>query len=340
MQAILFDQPGEPEVMYLGEAAAPPCGPDEVRILVRATAVNRADTMQRRGLYPPPPGASTLLGLEAAGEISELGSALTPATSHLRVGQRVMALLAGGGYAAEVVVPSAQVMPSPAALTDPQAAAIPEAFLTAYLNLFVLGGLEFPAVGAAPPAQNAEKMALIHGGASGVGTAALQLLRVAGVRSYCTVGADDRAQSCRDLGAAAAWNYHATDFVSAALTATEKRGIDVVLDCVGASYLARNLRLLGPDGRLVCIGLQGGNRAELDLSMLLSRRIQVIGSTLRPLPLQRKAALIADFAARALPRFDSGELRPIVDRILPLSQAPEAHRALDGHHIGKIVMTV
>lgn len=346
MRAILQDSPGGPETLYLGEAAAPSCGPGEVRIAVRATAVNRADVFQRCGQYRPPAGASTILGLEAMGEVAELGS---DAAAWLRPGQRVMALLTGGGYAEQVVVPCGQVMPVPEGLTDEQAAAIPEVFLTAYLNLFCLCGLRLPEstpehgwrseplLGTVLPRPQS---VLIHGGASGIGTAALQLCRVAGVTTYCTVGADERVQSCRDLGAAATWNYRSTDFVAAALAATEQRGVDIILDCIGASYLERNLRALAPDGRLVCIGLLGGSRGELDLGLLLKRRLQIIGSTLRALPAGRKAALVREFSREVLPLFACKQLRPIVDQVLPLAEAARGHQALDQHHVGKIVLKV
>lgn len=331
MRAVLFDRAGDPEVLYVGEAPPPGCGPNEVRIAVAATAVNRADLMQRRGLYPPPPGASSILGLEVSGRVLEVG---TSAASRFSPGQRVMALLAGGGYAQEAVAPAGQVMPVPEPLGDEEAAAIPEVFLTAFLNMFILGGLRFAKGGAAG------KVVLVHGGASGVGTAALQLLRSAGATAFCTVGSDERIASCRELGAAAAWNYRSADFVAALHEATVGRGADLILDIVGGSYLERNLRCLAPDGKLVCIGLSGGARAELDLALLLGRRLQVIGSTLRALPLPRKAELVRVFCEAALPLFATGELRPIVDRVLPLESAAEAHRVLDQHHVGKIVLRV
>lgn len=332
MRAILFDQPGDPEVLYLGETEAPKCGAGEVLISVRATAVNRADTLQRRGAYAPPPGASSILGLEVAGEVAELGAGVTG----LAVGQRVMALLAGGGYAELVAAPAGQVMPIPGGLSMEQAAAIPEVFLTAYLNLFWLGGLRFaPDAPASPPAR-----ALIHGGASGVGTAALQLCRAAGIAAYCTVGDDERAGSCRELGATQAWNYKSSDWLAALQHETEGQGVNVVLDCIGGSYLDRNLRALAPDGRLVCIGLMGGNRGELDLGLLLSRRLQVVGSTLRPLSRERKAALCSDFAGRVLPLFADGRLKPVIDQVLPLAESAAAHRGIDAAHVGKLVLKV
>ena len=346
MQAILQDGPGGPETLYLGDAPEPSCGPGEVRIAVHTTAVNRADVLQRSGLYAPPPGTTSILGLEAAGVVLEIGA---DAASWLRVGQRVMALLPGGGYAEQVVVLSTQVMPIPDELSDEEAAALPEVFLTAYLNLFCLCGLRLPEstperglrseplLGTVVPRPQS---VLIHGGASGVGTAALQLCRAAGVTSYCTVGADERVASCRELGATAAWNYRTTDFVAAVQAATAQQGVDIILDCIGGSYLERNLRALALDGRLVCIGLMGGARAELDLGLLLARRIQVIGSTLRPLPPARKAALVREFSREVLPLFAVRRLRPVVDRVLPLAAAAQAHRALDEHHVGKLVLRV
>ena len=317
-----------------------------MRIEVHATAVNRADVLQRGGQYDPPPGTTPILGLEVAGVVAELGPDAAP---WLRVGQRVMALLTGGGYAEQAVVPSGQVMPIPEELSYEEAAAIPEVFLTAYLNLFCLCGLRLPEstperglrseplLGTVLPRPQS---VLIHGGASGVGTAALQLGRAAGVVSYCTIGSDERKGRCRELGAAAAWNYRTTDFVAAALAATDQRGVDIILDCIGASYLERNLRALALDGRLVCIGLMGGSRSELNLGLVLSRRIQLIGSTLRPLPPVRKAALVREFSRQALPLFAERQLRPIVDQVLPLAAAAKAHRAMDEHHVGKLVLRV
>ncbi len=332
MKAILFDRPGGPEVLYLGQAQNPVCQDDEVLIAVQATAVNRADVMQRQGLYPPPPGASSILGLEAVGHIIAIGANAARKAAHLHLGQQVMALLAGGGYAEEVAVPAEQVMPVPKGLSIAQAAAIPEGFLTAYLNLFVLGNLPW----AASAGQQAA--VLIHGGASGVGTSALALCQAASVTAYCTVGDDDRAAACCKLGASAAWNYKSTDWLAALHSQTAGRGVDVVLDCVGGSYLDRNLQALAPDGRLICIGLMHGRQAELNLGLLLQRRIQIIGSTLRPLPLDRKAALCQSFTNHVLPLFERGQLRPVLAHQFPLAEAAAAHRALDTPHLGKIVL--
>jgi putative PIG3 family NAD(P)H quinone oxidoreductase len=335
MRAIVVDPPGEPEALRWTEVPDPVPQPGEVLIEVRAAGVNRADVLQRQGKYPPPPGAPSTLGLEAAGHVVALGPPPAkddglPAPPVWTLGQPVMALLSGGGYAERVAVPSGQVLPIPAGLSIEQAGALPEVFLTAFLNLFRVGGLPFGG--------GAGARVLIHGGASGVGTAAIQLCRVAGHTAYCTVGDAARARRCQELGAHAAWDYRATDFAAQVQAVTGGQGVDLILDCIGADYLDRNLRSLAPEGRLVIIGLQGGSQASVDLALLLRRRIQILGSTLRGLSPQRKAALCADFAARALPLFARGELRPIVDQTFPMAAAGAAHRALDHAHFGKLVL--
>lgn len=339
MKAIHFAAPGDPEVLQLVDQPDPTLRPGEVLIAVSAAGVNRADVMQRRGLYPPPPGASAILGLEVAGHIlaiaptpTEAGPAAPPSAMPIAVGQAVMALLAGGGYAEKVAVPAAQVMPIPAGISLEAAGALPEVFLTAYLNLFMLGGL--------PWRDGRPATVLIHGGASGVGTAALQLCRAAGVTAFCTVGDDARAERCRDLGAAAAWNYRQVDFQAAVMESTGGSGVSLILDCIGGDYLDRNLRALSADGRLVLIGLMGGTQASVDLGLLLRRRIQIIGSTLRPLPPLRKAQLVSEFTQRALPLFATGELQPVIEQVFPLGEAAAAHRALDAAHFGKLVLRI
>jgi len=325
MKAILIDQPGDETVMRLGEAPRPALGPGELRIRVAATAVNRADLLQRQGLYPPPPGASPILGLECAGEVAELGRGV----SGWSPGDRVMALLPGGGYAEEVVVDAGSAMGVPPALSLEEAAALPEVFLTVFLNVFQLGAL--PEGGAA----------LVHGGGSGIGTAAIQLVRAAGGTAVVTAGSEEKCARCRALGAQAAVNYRTGDFVAAAQEATGGRGVDVVLDSIGAPYLERNLKALAVGGRLVIIGLMGGAKAELPMGALLARRLQVIGSTLRARPVAEKAAIVAAFQARFGGRVEQGELRPVVDRVLPLAQAGDAHRAMKAsEHFGKIVLRV
>ena len=265
MKAIVFDTPGAEDVLKIGDVPPPPLGPSDIRIRVRATAVNRADLLQRQGMYPPPPGASPVLGLECAGEVIEVGTTVTG----WQVGDRAMALLAGGGYAEEAVVHYGSAMHVPATLSLEEAGALPEVFLTAFLNLFMLGEIQ---TGGA---------ALVHGGGSGVGTAAISLLQEAGVRCVVTAGSDDKCQRCRDLGAYAAINYQGGDFAAATRDATGGRGVDVVLDSIGGRYFASNLDCLAPDGRLVIIGLIGGAKADVNLALLLMRRLRIIGSTLR-----------------------------------------------------------
>jgi putative PIG3 family NAD(P)H quinone oxidoreductase len=325
MKAILFDAPGDESVLHLGDAPSPALGAGEVRLAVRACAVNRADLLQRQGLYPPPPGASTILGLECAGEVAEVGSAV----SAWRKGERAMALLAGGGYAEEVVVDAGSLMPVPAVLSWEQAAALPEVYLTVFLTVFQLGGLD---PGGA---------VLVHGGGSGIGTACTQLAKLAGATVVATAGSDEKCRRCREIGADAAVNYREGDFVAAARDATGGQGVDVVLDSIGAPYLERNLEALRVGGRLVLIGLMGGAKAEINLGALLARRLQVIGSTLRARPVEEKAALVASFLARFGAALEKGALVPVVDRVLPLAEAGEAHRAMKAsEHFGKIVLAI
>jgi putative PIG3 family NAD(P)H quinone oxidoreductase len=327
MRAILVREPGDETVLHEGEAPPPPLRPADVRIRVRATAVNRADLLQRQGLYPPPPGASPILGLECAGEVAEVG----PAADRFRVGERVMALLAGGGYAEEAVVDQGSVLPVPPGLGDEEAGAFPETFLTAFSNLFL------PGLGAIAPGESA----LVHGGAGGVGTAAIQLLREAGMRCFVTAGSDDRCRRCVALGATAAINYRSEDFVARARELTGGRGVDVVLDHIGAAYLERNLDVLAPGGRLVEIGLMGGARSEINLAALLVRRLAVIGSTLRSRPVEEKASIVEAFTARFGPALAAGRLRPVIDRVLPLAEAATGHRIMrESAHVGKIVLRV
>ncbi len=317
MRAIVCRGAGGPEVLEWTDAPDPEPQPDEVLIEVAATSVNRADLLQRQGSYPPPPGASPLLGLEAAGVVRR-------GAGSWRAGDRVMALLAGGGYAELCAAPAAHLLPVPAAVGLPDAGALPEVFLTAYLNLVRLGGLR------------AGERVLVHGGSGGVGTAAIQLATQLGAEVW-TTASEAKLERCRALGAVRAIDYRAEDFAALARAAG---GVHLILDVMGAKYLEANLRALASDGRLVVIGLQGGRRAELDLMRLLSARLQVVGSTLRALPSERKAALIAAFRREVWPALDSGALRVVVDRRLPLARADEAHRVLAaGEVFGKVVLT-
>jgi len=292
---------------------------------VRAAGVNRADLLQRRGLYPPPDGASTILGLECAGSVVEVGAGVR----HWRTGDRVMALLAGGGYAEEVVAPEECVMAVPAAYSDAEAGAFPEVFLTAFLNLFSLGGLE-PGM-----------VALVHGGSGGVGTAAIQLGAAVGATVLVTAGSPDRCRRCLELGAARAFDHRSLDLATAVPDATDGRGVDLILDCIGARYFQDHLRLLATDGRLVVIGLMGGARSEIDLARVLSRRLSIVGSTLRSRSDDFKGRTIAALLDRFGPVIADASLRPVVDRTLPLERVADAHRLLAaGEIFGKLVLAV
>jgi putative PIG3 family NAD(P)H quinone oxidoreductase len=325
MKAIVFEKPGDESVLQLGEAPDPALGAGEVRLRVRACAVNRADLLQRQGLYPPPPGASPILGLECAGEVVELGAG----ARGWKVGDRAMALLAGGGYAEQVVVHAGSLLPVPPQFSWEQAASFPEVYLTVFLTVFQLGGLsEGGAV-------------LVHGGGSGIGTACTQLAKRAGALVVATAGSDEKCKRCLELGADAVVNYREGDFVAAAKDATGGRGVDVVLDSIGAPYLERNLAALAIGGRLVLIGLMGGAKAELNLAAVLARRLSVIGSTLRARSVEEKAGIVAAFLARFGDALVQGAITPVVDRVLPLAAAGEAHRAMKAsEHFGKIALRV
>jgi putative PIG3 family NAD(P)H quinone oxidoreductase len=325
MRAIVIEKPGDESVLRLGDAPAPALGPEELRIRVAACAVNRADLLQRQGLYPPPPGASPILGLECAGSVAEVGANVRG----FAVGERVMALLAGGGYAEEVAVHAGSAMKLSPALSFEEAAAIPEVFLTVFLNVFQLAQL--PDGGSL----------LVHGGGSGIGTAAIQLAKRAGARVIVTAGSDAKCAQCTKLGADVAVNYRAQRFVDAVKQATNGQGVDVALDSIGAPYLEDNLASLAVGGRLALIGLMGGAKAELNLGALLSRRLTIIGSTLRARPASEKAAVVRGFLARFGDDLAAGRIRAVVDRVLPLAQAGDAHRALKAsEHFGKVVLRV
>jgi putative PIG3 family NAD(P)H quinone oxidoreductase len=325
VQAIVIDASGGEPALRVGQVPAPVLEPGALRLRVAATAVNRADLLQAKGLYPPPPGASEILGLECAGQVVEVAEGVEGWT----VGERAMALLAGGGYAEEVVVHAGSALPVPGSLTFEEAAAVPEVFLTVFLNVFQLAGL--PEGGSV----------LVHGGGSGIGTAAIQLVKHAGGTIVVSAGSEAKCARCRQLGADLAVNYNQGDFVAGAREATDGRGVDVVLDSIGAPYLKRNLAALATGGRLVLIGLMGGATAEIGLAPLLMGRPQLIGSTLRARPVEEKAALVAAFQARFGPALERGEIRPVIDRVLSLDQAGEAHRVIKAsEHFGKIVLRV
>jgi putative PIG3 family NAD(P)H quinone oxidoreductase len=325
VKAIVIEQPGDESCMNLGEANAPEMRPGAIRIRVAACAVNRADLLQRQGFYPPPPGASDILGLECAGEVVEVASDVT----NFAVGDRAMALLAGGGYSEDVVVSAGSAMKVPERLSYEQAAAVPEVFLTVFLNVFQLAGLK------------AGDTALVHGGGSGIGTAFIQLVKEAGARCIITAGSEEKCKRCLELGADVAVNYREGDFVAEAKAATDGAGVDVILDSIGGSYLAQNLDALATGGRLVLIGLMGGAKAEIPLGMVLAKRLQVLGSTLRARPDAEKAAIVAGLLEQFGAALDAGTIGPIVDRVMPLAEAGDAHRLIKAsEHFGKVVLSV
>jgi len=325
MKAIICERPGGEEVLRVAEVPPPPLGPEEVRIRVYATAVNRADLLQRHGLYPPPPGVTEILGLECAGEIVEVG----PRAQRWQVGDRVMALLPGGGYAEEAVVHWGSVLPMPQSFSWEEGGAFPEVFLTAFLNLFLLGRI------------GPGGTALLHGGGSGVGTASIALLKRAGVQVLVTAGSPEKCERCRALGADVAIDYRNEDFVARAREATGGRGVNVVLDHIGGRYLAGNLEVLAVDGRLVIIGLMGGAKAEISLAQLLIKRLHVIGSTLRTRSVEDKAGIVRDFLERFGEDLRHGTIRPVIDAVFPLEQVAEAHRRVAASaHFGKVVLRV
>ena len=323
MRAVVITEPGGPEVLRWLEVPDPVPGPGEVVIDIAAGGVNRADLMQRQGLYPPPPGAPPYPGLECSGRIRAAGDGV----AGWRPGDEVCALLAGGGYAEQVVVPAGQVLPVPGRVDVTTAAAFPETACTVYANVFQLARLA------------AGETLLVHGGSGGIGTMAIQLGKAFGARVACTAGSPDKLARCRELGADVAISYRDEDFVAALLDATGGAGADVILDIMGASYLARNLAALAAGGRLVIIGRQGGSRAEIDLGVLQGKRASVYATTLRARPASEKAAVVAAVRDHVWPLIGAGRVAAVIDRELPMSQAAQAHRAMAaGEHIGKILL--
>lgn len=325
MRAITIAEPGGPEALVWAEVPDPGPGEGEVLVEVAATAVNRADLLQRQGFYDPPPGASPYPGLECAGRIAAVG----PGVAGWAVGDEVCALLAGGGYAEKVAVPAGQLLPVPKGLSLVEAAALPEVVNTVWSNVFMVAHLR--------PGETL----LAHGGASGIGTMAIQLAKAVGAKVLVTAGSEEKRKRCRELGADLAIDYHEQDFVAAVREATGGAGADVVLDIIGAKYLDRNIDALALNGRLVVIGLQGGTRAELDLNKLLRKRAAVAATSLRGRPVAEKAAIVAAVREHVWPLVESGRVRPVVDRVLPITEAPEAHRVVEaGEHVGKVVLSV
>lgn len=323
MYAVTIAEPGGPDVLTWTQVPDPSPGPGEVLIEIHASGVNRPDLLQRMGRYPPPAGAPPYPGLECAGTVT----AVAPDVTGVRVGEEVCALLAGGGYAQRVAAPAGQVLPVPAGVSLVDTAALPEVACTVWSNVVDLAGLR--------PGETL----LVHGGGSGIGTFAIQLAVALGAR-VVTTARSHKHDALRELGAAVTVDYSRDDFVKATKDATGGRGADVILDIVGAPYLSGNLAALAPDGRLAIIGLQGGRRAELDLGQLLAIRGTVSATLLRPRPLADKARIVRGVREQVWPLIEAGRIRPVVDRVLPMDRAAEAHRILESNaHVGKILLT-
>ena len=324
MRCVEISTPGSPEVLKLVERPDPVAGRGEVLIRVAAAGVNRPDVMQRRGLYPPPPGASDLPGLEVAGTVESLGEGVT----EWHVGDRVCALVSGGGYATLCVAPAPQCLPVPAGMDLVTAAAIPETFFTVWTNVFDRGRLR------------SGETALFHGGSSGIGTTAIQLASARGARVLATAGSDEKCRACEQLGAERAINYRTEDFVDVVKQLTKGRGVDLILDIVGGDYIPRDLASLAVEGRLVVIGFMGGDTATIDFRRVLGRRLTITGSTLRPRSVEEKGQIAAELRREVWPLLESGKVKPLIYRTFPLGDAAGAHRLMESsEHVGKIVLT-
>ncbi len=325
MRAITIPEPGGPDALVWAEVPDPQPSEGEVLVEVAATAVNRADLLQRQGFYDPPPGAPPYPGLECAGRVKALG----PGVSGWSVGDEVCALLAGGGYAEQVVVPTGQLMPVPKGLDMAAAAALPEVACTVWSNVFMIAHLR--------PGETL----LVHGGSSGIGTMAIQLAKAVGARVAVTAGSADKLARCAELGADILVNYRDQDFVQELRKATDGKGADAILDIMGAKYLGPNVKALATNGRLAIIGLQGGAKGELHLGALLTKRAAVTATSLRGRPLAEKASIVAAVREHVWPLIENGRVKPIVDRTLPITEAAEAHRVVDASsHVGKVILTV
>ncbi len=325
MKTITFKQPGEPEVLNLTETEKPHPKDGEILIQVKAAGVNRPDILQRKGAYPPPPGASPILGLEVAGMIAECG----PNSGNWKVGDSVCALIAGGGYAEYCTAPAGQCLPIPHGFSFIEAAAIPETFFTVWANVFTRGRLR------------AGETLLIHGGSSGIGTTALQLARIFGAQVFVTVGSEEKRQFCLELGAAGAVNYKTHDFATEIRRLNSGQGIDVILDMVAGDYFPKNLELLAQEGRLVSIATQKGELVSLSIRTLMSKGATITGSTLRPRSVEQKSKIASELREKVWPLLEAGKLKPIVSQVYPLSECAKAHRLMESSkHMGKIVLLV
>lgn len=327
MQAVEISAFGAPDVLRLAERPVPVAGAGELLIRVSASGVNRPDVLQRTGNYPVPPGASDIPGLEVAGVI-ESGDAAAMAAAHLKVGDRVCALVAGGGYAQWCVAPVGQCLPVPDGLDDIAAASLPETFFTVWSNVFDRGRLQ------------AGETFLVQGGTSGIGVTAIQMAKAMGARVIATAGSDDKCAACLSLGADHAINYKTQDFVAAVAELTGKQGVNVILDMVAGAYVGREIECLAEDGRLVIIAVQGGVKAEINAGLVLRRRLTITGSTLRPRPVAFKAAIAASLRAQVWPLLAQGRIKPVIHQVFPAGQAAQAHTLMESNqHIGKLVLS-
>ncbi|SCA58027.1 Quinone oxidoreductase [Candidatus Terasakiella magnetica] len=325
MKCIEISEPGAPEVLQMAERARPELADGEVLIKVAAAGVNRPDVIQRKGLYPPPPGASDLLGLEVAGEIV----AVCGDVAGLSVGDKVCALTNGGGYAQYCNVPAQQCLPIPAGLSMEEAAIVPETFFTVWFNLFVQGGLK------------EGQSLLVHGGSSGIGTTAIQVATVLGAKVYTTAGSEEKCEACRKLGAVMAINYKEADFVDVIKEATGGKGVNMILDMVGGDYIARNIRCLARKGRLINIAYLQGSKAEVNFMSVMMKQLQITGSTLRQQPLAVKAQIAEELQETVWPLLEKGAVKPVLHSSFEMDQAKESHELMESsQHIGKIVLKV
>ncbi|CAL9491670.1 Phthiocerol synthesis polyketide synthase type I PpsC [Streptomyces sp. enrichment culture] len=323
MHAITIPEPGGPEALVWGEVPDPVVGEGEVLVDVVATAVNRADILQRQGFYDPPPGTSPYPGLECSGRVAQVG----PGVSGWAVGDEVCALLSGGGYAEKVAVPAGQLLPVPEGIGVDRAAALPEVVCTVWSNVFMVAHLR--------PGETF----LVHGGSSGIGTMAVQLAKAVGAKVAVTAGTEEKLERCAELGADILINYREQDFVAELREATDGKGADVILDNMGAKYLDRNVQALAVNGRLVIIGMQGGVKGELNIGALLAKRAAITATTLRARPVEEKVAIVAAVREHVWPLVSGGHVRPVIDREIPMPDAAEAHRVVeDSSHIGKVLL--
>ncbi|KAL3627674.1 hypothetical protein CASFOL_029037 [Castilleja foliolosa] len=323
MKAIVIAEPGGPEILQLREVEDPKVEDDEVLIRIAATALNRADTLQRQGKYPPPKGSSEYLGLECSGTVQSVGKNV----HRWKIGDQVCALLGGGGYAEKVAVPARQILPVPAGISLEDAGSLPEVACTVWSTVFMMSHL------------SKGETFLIHGGSSGIGTFAIQLAKYHGVKVFVTAGSEEKLAACKDLGADVCINYKTEDFVSRVKAETGGQGVDVILDSIGAPYLQKNLESLNINGRLFVLGLMGGSVAEINLATMLSRRLTLQSAGLRTRSPENKAQIVSEVEKNVWPAIAAGKIKPVVYKSLPLAEAAEAHRLMESsNHIGKIVL--